>query len=715
MKKRLIITSLLVSLFIASLSGCHTEKAKNTQPKYGSHSVTAQAETDTPEASASSAPASTAWAGIGQQYKLSAVQIPEDTEQVLLVDGSVFPITAHLDDAQHMQYEIVQDAQSIYSATGVVMDYTSAENGIWVAEWYADPDATTLRLIAPDGTNLNTIDVASSSSSEWQVYTVDYLDGLLYLLRRYAGGSPTMDLLKPDGSDCGQISLPAAYGYAVPGSDDVMYYVQKTDSGNLVYQLDAENETANPLFSVGNGSVFSGTDEYPLLLNTKEGIYGLSSDGEQAPILIFSECKIFLGIAKSLLVLPNGGFYYLTETGANLLLPCDDSSNAAKQELTIAAIGSTPDLSVMAERFNAQSEEYTVRIIDYTNDGDFSDREAKTRLTTELISGRLPDMLCFSALSPFPYISKGLLMDLTPLFAEDPELALDDLVISNALTAQGGMYVASGEFFFETLVGLPSRFGNQCGWTLQDYLQIESAVSDDIQTIYNMTKEGFLKEIAARYIRTAVDWENGRCYFDCDDFIEILQASARIRENPESASGISFAYGPSEVGKGKWVAALSWVNTVWKLAYEEKMAGCALSFIGWPTIDGSCGSDIILTDPVGIVAQSEHTDGSWTFIKYMIQNTEESDQNGLPVYRPLLETMCEAAKEDSALPVKFRDTDQETLFKLLDAAENIAMYDEQVLSIIMDESSAFLNGGKGATETAKAIQSRVSLYLAEQQ
>ncbi len=95
------------------------------------------------------------------------------------------------------------------------------------------------------------------------------------------------------------------------------------------------------------------------------------------------------------------------------------------------------------------------------------------------------------------------------------------------------------------------------------------------------------------------------------------------------------------------------------------MAGCALSFIGWPTIDGSCGSDIILTDPVGIVAQSEHTDGSWTFIKYMIQNTEESDQNGLPVYRPLLETMCEAAKEDSALPVKFRDTDQETCLSCL--------------------------------------------------
>lgn len=242
----------------------------------------------------------------------------------------------------------------------------------------------------------------------------------------------------------------------------------------------------------------------------------------------------------------------MTETGANLLLPCDDSSNAAKQELTIAAIGSTPDLSVMAERFNAQSEEYTVRIIDYTNDGDFSDREAKTRLTTELISGRLPDMLCFSALSPFPYISKGLLMDLTPLFAEDPELALDDLVIANALTAQGSMYVASGEFFFETLVGLPSRFGNQYGWTLQDYLQIESAVSDDIQTIYNMTKEGFLKEIAARYIRTAVDWENGRCYFDCDDFIEILQASARIRETPKApaASALPTAHQKLEKENG---------------------------------------------------------------------------------------------------------------------------------------------------------------------
>ncbi len=111
------------------------------------------------------------------------------------------------------------------------------------------------------------------------------------------------------------------------------------------------------------------------------------------------------------------------------------------------------------------------------------------------------------------------------------------------------MYVASGEFFFETLVGLPSRFGKSIWLDITGLFQIESAVSDDIQTIYNMTKEGFLKEIAARYIRTAVDWENGRCYFDCDDFIEILQASARIRENPRKRQRYQLCYGPSEVGK----------------------------------------------------------------------------------------------------------------------------------------------------------------------
>ena len=258
---------------------------------------------------------------------------------------------------------------------------------------------------------------------------------------------------------------------------------------------------------------------------------------------------------------------------------------------------------------------------------------------------------------PFPYISKGLLMDLTPLFAEDPELALDDLVIANALTAQGSMYVASGEFFFETLVGLPSRFGNQYGWTLQDYLQNQPS-----QMIFKRSQHDQ---------RGLSERDSGTLHTDGCGLGEwtLLFRLRRLYRNsaskcpnsrkPESASGISFATAIRS-WKGKWVAALSWVNTVWKLAYEEKMAGCALSFIGWPTIDGSCGSDIILTDPVGIVAQSEHTDGSWTFIKYMIQNTEESDQNGLPVYRPLLETMCEAAKEDSALPVKFRDTDQET-------------------------------------------------------
>lgn len=45
----------------------------------------------------------------------------------------------------------------------------------------------------------------------------------------------------------------------------------------------------------------------------------------------------------------------------------------------------------------------------------------------------------------------------------------------------------------------------------------------------------------------------------------------------------------------------------------------------------------------------------------------------------------------------------------------MAVYDETILGIIESESLPFLAGQKTAEETAKIIQSKVSLYIAEQE
>ena len=52
--------------------------------------------------------------------------------------------------------------------------------------------------------------------------------------------------------------------------------------------------------------------------------------------------------------------------------------------------------------------------------------------------------------------------------------------------------------------------------------------------------------------------------------------------------------------------------------------------------------------------------------------------------------------------------------RLLGAIEHTTLRDETVMSIIRQETAVFLSGDRTAAETARLIQSRVSLYVSEQ-
>lgn len=248
---------------------------------------------------------------------------------------------------------------------------------------------------------------------------------------------------------------------------------------------------------------------------------------------------------------------------------------------------------------------------------------------------------------------------------------------------------------------------------MAEYLDFEKTLPNDAEIIHNMTRESFVESIVSRYIRTAVDWDNCKCSFDTPEFVELLEAGSRIRETPENSADMSYGYGAAKLGEGTRLTSLSWVQTVWKLAYEEKMAGCKLSFIGWPTVDGSCGSDVHLIEPVGIISQGKNIAGCWEFVKFMLL-CPDMNADRLPVYKPLLQDKVAAAKKSEEIPVELSDDDAERFLSLVSELDNLAIYDETVLDIIRRESSAFFNGDKTAEEAAQIIQSKVSIYISEQ-
>ena len=239
--------------------------------------------------------------------------------------------------------------------------------------------------------------------------------------------------------------------------------------------------------------------------------------------------------------------------------------------------------------FNEQNDRYTIEIRDYTNGGEVPDDQAISKMNTEILSGNGPDMIHFvpliRGLSPDPYISRGLLVNLSDCMANDPDIGMDDIVIAKALSYDDAIYYLDSSFTFETMLGKYDAFGDRFYWTLSEYIELEKTLPPEVMTWYNITKESFLKQVASRYIRVAIDWKNGTCDFNNADFIGILEAASRIRDTPEDSHNMVFGYGPTMLGQGIIATSMSNCTDVAHLAYEERMAGCKLSFIGFPTID----------------------------------------------------------------------------------------------------------------------------------
>ena len=402
--------------------------------------------------------------------------------------------------------------------------------------------------------------------------------------------------------------------------------------------------------------------------------------------------------------------------------------------LRIASVGMDWEIDELIARFNAQSEDIKVEKLDYSQNGTVSSEAALSRLNTEIVSGKYPDMIAFRSLidagsSPYAYISKGLLADMEGFMATDADISPEKLAIYKPLKNMGGVFVLSDTFIYVSKAGDQAVFGERYGWTLDEYLALEAQLPVESAMIYNVTRESLLEMISARYLRVAVDWDNAACDFDNADFIKILELTKGMREYVETAETVKYAF-VDTIASGSFFTALIHARTPRSLAEQEAQEGVKISCIGTPTVDGSCGSDVAIMNPVGILAQGAAPEKCWEFVKFMLM---QADIEKLPVYLPRLEEAFRTAIENKVelpeLPadatqfqrhvaevthVNITEADEARFMKLLGMVENIEIYDQNILGIIKKESAPFFAGEKTAAEVASLVQSKVSLYLQEQ-
>lgn len=703
MKKSRILAALLCLTFLLGACGKDGSSAEESQPSYSGGLNEATME----------------WTGQGGAYKMENIELPELCQDVDIYGGELYYLVQSEPDIN--PYHILRGDRELGTVErDYNMEFCVKEDGIYMLDMSFEEEGQRISLskYSLELEPVFTAELNGMYESErygyGDVQSVKITGGKIYL----QVNQTELLILDSQGQLTESGRLPAEGLSLVLSEDGTLYAAGEEADGQKLYRFDGETGKFTQAFTCPTGSLFDGGDGSYLLLLTDQGIYSLDAQGTTSPKIIWSEC--YLNPGSIYKVKAEGGkFLCLGSDSCYLLRPAEPAELQPKTELLIACMDPN-GMDILAARFNAHSDEYYVRVVDYTRDMEASEEEIQLRLNTELISGKAPDMFCFFSgwISPNIHAGKGLLVDMKPLIEADKDLSPEDIVLYKALNYNGGIYVMGDSYSIITLAARESDFGQRYGWTLEEYRQIDAGLREDQMCIYNLTRESFIDNVIARYVRYALDWTDGNCSFDSPEFVELLRTAQELRETPEDINDMVFGPGEPKVAAGEQTTTAIFATYVSSLAESEQRAGCPLSFIGWPTPDGSCGSDASLNTQLAICSLSEHQEGCWEFIKYMLMNanTDRGIMPGYPLlmYRPALEESIAKAMADEEARVKMTRADADKLLDFLDAIENLNEYDSAIMDIIKSECQAMFAGDKTPEETAKLIQSRASLYVAEQ-
>ena len=659
-----------------------------------------------------------AWAGRGGCYSVSLAEVPEGCD-CLVLNGQRYDFRLDWEKAR-----LLRGGELLWESTDPVYSVSACSEGIWFAGDRREDGLITEQatLVDPEGRVLRELNLSLPPDH----FPLGFLERGEKL---YLNSSSAVLIYDREGTMLAQIPHAEWTGSLLSGADGKAYFLEEGEHGGSLSLVNAESGSLDLLFSYPAGTLCSGDGEAPFFLLMPEGIYRLSDSGETSPLVLWQECGLSVNGLMKVLPLEDGSYLLMGVAEPLLMRPAEPSELRPRVCLRLGVLPGegmsiNGNLIRQVSAFNARSLDAYVELVDLSEDGTLSEDQALTRLNTQLLAGDGLDMLCFSstgALTPFPYLRKGLLRDLGRDLAEDGELREEDILTAPAIRSDfGGLYLLSGGFSMEARLGLRDRFGDCWGWSFTQFRDMQQSLPGSSLMMYNMTREEFLRQSLSRYIRSAVDWQSGRCDFDNEGFVQLLETCRDLRETPEDPNNMVFGLGWDMLSGGYLATDLCMVASVGALAAYTRNVPQGVSVVGWPTPDGSCGTDLQLGQAIGVLESSVHPAECWAFLKDLLTHSDAS----LPAYRPLYEQWIEKARslDENSEPIPYAEnlksplTEEEIrqLDELIGRIEHCTMSDRTVMDIARQEAAAFLAGDKSAGETAALIQSRVSVYLSEQ-
>jgi len=708
------------------------------------------------------------YAKIGEREPEEGEPSPGDDEYyegMYDIWGNMF-YTLDLDTQQVTRLENYKAPEYGENSYGGVNGYVVCDDGsIWVNEykytysfdengnWLDDTNEYFLRKVSATGEELASVDLQQFASGEDYFYVSGLAadrEGHLYF-----STDTSIFVLNEDGSQLAKIPA-GEYGVGrfYHAADGSLYAQVWGESGLALQPIDLASKSMGEAVKVPTGyyTIYDGAGEYDFYVDNGLWLCGLKKDADEAEKLVnWIDLDINNNNMRAVVPMENDTFVCVSGAwqGENIeieLATITKTEKSAVQEktiLTLAAVYLDYNIKNQIIEFNKASDKYRVTVADYSEFNTEDDYSAGyTKLTTEIISGNVPDLICASSEMPIQtYASKGLLEDLYPYLDADEGIGgraglMEDVL--HAFEFDGKLYKIPSSFYVLTVIGAPSVVGPEQGWTMDEFNAV-MAQHPDAEAFSEMTRDNLLLMAYAFGGSKYVDWETGRCSFDSPDFIKLLEYAKTYPAEINYDEDYEYVSDYEKLARGQAIVTMVSIGDFDSYAEYKAALGGSVAFKGFPN-DVNNGS-IFMDSDSGILMSSKcvDKDGAWQLIRSLLTEEYQTENVwwGFPVNKAAFDQKVKEATTpemgydedgkyvelpryttgwgENEIPVyALKQADIDELMSFFGSIDTVFRYDTKIMEIIQDCAAPFFAGQKSANDTASLIQNRVSLYVNEQ-
>jgi ABC-type glycerol-3-phosphate transport system substrate-binding protein len=530
-----------------------------------------------------------------------------------------------------------------------------------------------------------------------------------------------------DGAKKFEIDAKGLVADMVSGSDGIVYALIRGGNDCLLYNLDTRTETLRKITSLPAAAITCNiydSGQYDMLYQSDNNLWAI--DDEAREIVLIADL-LESGIVPADIVAVSESsdgsvICYAADNALNSLELYELSDSAVaknKQVLTLALfnVDNAADFLAHIAEYNSANADYRIEVVRYgANNGYYrygwmNSKDGVNKFALDVAAGNIPDIIDVSTLPLESFARKGFFEDLYVYIDNDPALNREHIYpnVLQALEIDGRLYNTLSFFGLMTAYVSKSNIGDGNLLTYEDAMK--AFKKSNAKYLLNVPRENFLSIMfCAYYANEFVNFETSVCDFYRAEFIQYLEMLKLMptREELERAAPQT-----SDIFLNQTSLSVEIM-----LPDDLPIWQDGIVYTGMPSAALSRGIICGAGPQLAISSASKHKDAAWDFIRTMLTEDYQSKQPGFSGMRSNI-----AAQERNFNRIIERVGDErvgviESRYNLLmdvfEDSHTLQRIDYALYDIIVEEALAYLAGSKTAEDTAAVIQSRASMYVAEQ-